>query len=237
MKMVYLLLATKEFKAACAKQNRGITLFVKREDSLAFSSEERFGRNVTIHPQFKCKKQSERAAKDQAYFTWGSGSDSKITTFQAKPESLSLASPSRIPTHPIFQGNPESALAGHVICWEDSEGSTKWQGTLDKLMPLIATANSKFVGSLNDPDKMKGLHIDGVDDITLMAFWLENVSTLVSTIVDIFFDDDKIVAQHSYVIGKHRLGELVNARTTIRSLEFDGAERGQHTMNLECLPI
>lgn len=166
-----------ELKAACAKLNRGVTVFADADDKHLFleTGMTRLTSRSTSKPNSNAKKQSERVDKDtQAYFTWGLGNDTKAKSSQGTTKMTSAALPKDKPLFhgpAMFGGETKIAFASHVVCWEGGNNSSEWHNRLEKFMEQVATLCSTVASNLFSPGQAQVLNNLRYDTLKYLTFY------------------------------------------------------------------
>ncbi|KAH8689298.1 hypothetical protein BGW36DRAFT_273885, partial [Talaromyces proteolyticus] len=194
---------SEEYASASQSLGRGLTMFVDPGESTQDVKNAVSAAYVELRPKiFKCYRRSGELGKDEVYFTWGFGGDNgeeswhKTEEFGSVVKDIVLDFPN--PPH-LFKGWIQKCLAGTMICWEADHSSSEWREKVKLAMSELARmARNLSIDVGNDSlNELIGL-LPGFSEYSDMTFWIENIATLISALLDWLKNKDDKVKENNY---------------------------------------
>ncbi|KAG5655329.1 hypothetical protein KAF25_010481 [Fusarium avenaceum] len=191
---------TEEFASATSSLGRGLTMFIEPESETSNQTQTNWTYYLKLQASiFKCYRRSNEWGKDEVYFTWGFGNDSRGQNHHRTPEfgSVVTGTVRNFPSNTILnEGWISKCMVGTVVCWEADHSDSEWYRKLNAAMEHAAklAADLSFDFGSDAMNELIG-QLPGFSQYADMMFWIENIAMIVQGITKI---RGKVTLDESY---------------------------------------
>lgn len=225
---------TEEFASAVSSLGRGLTMFMEPESETA--DQTHGNRTYYLELQasiFKCYRRSNEVGKDEVYFTWGFGNDSRGQNHHRTPEfgSVVTGTVRDFPSRTILnEGWISKCMVGTVVCWEADHSNSEWYRKLNAAMEHASklAADLSFDFGSEAMNELIG-QLPVFSQYADLMFWIENISLIVRGLIEWLRNKDDKVAEHNYGFTKGYLESFMDKQGYIEMM-FDGGSGGKHAV-------